>query len=225
MLFERFGRERYGIVRWMSDARPRDFASLAPTIVEHARQGDATACELMRSAAAHIDTIAARLRDARVFIACRSWAALRTAFCPSFRIRHEAASSQPRGDALDGALHLARAEAAGVAHMVPAPKCIAVSHGCPRRLKPRPKSSRGRRMLWRSLSTHLLARLRRQPPSCVVTCARGSSAHAATLGKHLIERYLGLPVAAAAPSIASIYRQRTSPAQPARPRHLAVREK
>jgi len=55
--------------------------------------------------------------------------------------------------------------------------------------------------------THLVAHLRRQPPNCVVTCARGSSAHAATLGKHLIERYLGVPVAAAAPNIASVYRQ------------------
>jgi glucosamine--fructose-6-phosphate aminotransferase (isomerizing) len=53
----------------------------------------------------------------------------------------------------------------------------------------------------------LLARLRRHPPAVVLTCARGSSAHAATFGKHLIERYLGLPVAAAAPSIASVYRQ------------------
>ena len=41
----------------------------------------------------------------------------------------------------------------------------------------------------------------------VVTCARGSSAHAATFAKHLIERHLGLPVAAAAPNIASIYRR------------------
>jgi len=55
--------------------------------------------------------------------------------------------------------------------------------------------------------THLVAWLRRQPPNCVVTCARGSSAHAATFGKHLIERYLGVPVAAAAPNIASVYRQ------------------
>jgi glutamine---fructose-6-phosphate transaminase (isomerizing) len=52
----------------------------------------------------------------------------------------------------------------------------------------------------------LVTRLGRAPPQVVVTCARGSSAHAATFGKHLIERYLGLPVAAAAPSIASVYR-------------------
>jgi glucosamine--fructose-6-phosphate aminotransferase (isomerizing) len=54
----------------------------------------------------------------------------------------------------------------------------------------------------------VLASIRRRPPSLVVTCARGSSAHAATFGKHLFERYLGLPVAAAAPSLASVYRRR-----------------
>jgi glutamine---fructose-6-phosphate transaminase (isomerizing) len=41
----------------------------------------------------------------------------------------------------------------------------------------------------------------------VVSCARGSSAHAATFAKHLFERHLGLPVAAAAPNIASVYRR------------------
>src|SRR6266852_1044842 len=51
----------------------------------------------------------------------------------------------------------------------------------------------------------LVACLARRPPQLVVTCARGSSAHAATFAKHLIELYLGIPVAAAAPSIASVY--------------------
>jgi len=51
----------------------------------------------------------------------------------------------------------------------------------------------------------LVRHLKRRAPQLVVSCARGSSAHAATFGKHLIERHLGLPVCAAAPSIASIY--------------------
>ena len=51
----------------------------------------------------------------------------------------------------------------------------------------------------------LAARLVRRSPSFAVTCARGSSAHAATFAKHLIERYLGIPVAPAAPNIATIY--------------------
>ena len=53
----------------------------------------------------------------------------------------------------------------------------------------------------------LVARLKRKPPIVVLTCARGSSAHAATFGKHLIERHLGIPCAAAAPNIASVYRR------------------
>lgn len=53
----------------------------------------------------------------------------------------------------------------------------------------------------------LVARLARRPPQIVVTCARGSSAHAATFAKHLFERHLGLPVAAAAPNIATVYRR------------------
>jgi glutamine---fructose-6-phosphate transaminase (isomerizing) len=56
--------------------------------------------------------------------------------------------------------------------------------------------------------TELIARCRRTTPRVVVTCARGSSAHAATFGKHLIERHLGIPVAPAAPNIATVYRQR-----------------
>ena len=48
---------------------------------------------------------------------------------------------------------------------------------------------------------------RRTSPSLVVTCARGSSAHAATFAKHLFERHLGIPVAAASPNITTIYRQ------------------
>src|SRR5919204_3898670 len=54
----------------------------------------------------------------------------------------------------------------------------------------------------------LVARVRRKAPRIVVTCARGSSAHAATFGKHLIERHLGIPVAAAAPNVATVYGQR-----------------
>jgi glucosamine--fructose-6-phosphate aminotransferase (isomerizing) len=53
----------------------------------------------------------------------------------------------------------------------------------------------------------LVQRLKQRPPQVVVTIARGSSAHAAAFGKHLIERYVRIPVAPAAPSIASIYGQ------------------
>jgi len=51
----------------------------------------------------------------------------------------------------------------------------------------------------------LAARLRSNPPQVVVTCARGSSAHAATFFKHLVETRLGIPVCEAAPGITSVY--------------------
>src|SRR5215469_2168930 len=60
------------------------------------------------------------------------------------------------------------------------------------------------RVLDRPLA-ELGTRLARLDLRVIVTCARGSSAHAATFGKHLFERYLGIPVAAAAPNIATVY--------------------
>lgn len=48
-------------------------------------------------------------------------------------------------------------------------------------------------------------RLRAAPPSLVVTCARGSSDHAATYAKYLIETGLGLPTVSAAFSTVSLY--------------------
>jgi len=55
--------------------------------------------------------------------------------------------------------------------------------------------------------SELVTRLQSRPPQLVVTCARGSSAHAATFAKHLIELHLGIPVAAMAPNIATVYRR------------------
>jgi glucosamine--fructose-6-phosphate aminotransferase (isomerizing) len=53
------------------------------------------------------------------------------------------------------------------------------------------------------------ARLRLQPPRAVVTCARGSSDHAATYAKYLIEAYTGVLTSSAAPSVSSIYDSQT----------------
>jgi glucosamine--fructose-6-phosphate aminotransferase (isomerizing) len=48
-------------------------------------------------------------------------------------------------------------------------------------------------------------RLLANPPKSVTTCARGSSDHAATYGKYMIETYLGIPTSSAALSVSSIY--------------------
>lgn len=49
--------------------------------------------------------------------------------------------------------------------------------------------------------------LRARAPHAVMTCARGSSDHAATYLKHLIETRVGVLVASASPSTASLYRR------------------
>jgi glucosamine--fructose-6-phosphate aminotransferase (isomerizing) len=49
------------------------------------------------------------------------------------------------------------------------------------------------------------ARLRAHPPRAVITCARGSSDHAATYAKYLIETRARVLTASAAPSVSSVY--------------------
>ncbi len=50
--------------------------------------------------------------------------------------------------------------------------------------------------------------LRRNPPPFVVTCARGSSDHAATYAKYVFETQLGVVTASASPSVGSVYEAR-----------------
>jgi glucosamine--fructose-6-phosphate aminotransferase (isomerizing) len=52
--------------------------------------------------------------------------------------------------------------------------------------------------------------LRARPPRSVLTCARGSSDHAATYAKYLIETRAGLITASAAPSVSSVYAAQTA---------------
>jgi glutamine---fructose-6-phosphate transaminase (isomerizing) len=60
----------------------------------------------------------------------------------------------------------------------------------------------------RAAVAHLAAALRATPPRAVVTCARGSSDHAATFAKYLVETRVGVLTASAAPSISSVYAAR-----------------
>ena len=59
----------------------------------------------------------------------------------------------------------------------------------------------------RAACARLGERLRRLAPRAVVTCARGSSDHAATFAKYLIETRLGIVTSSAAPSVSSRLRR------------------
>jgi glucosamine kinase len=113
-LFEQFEGDAHAIVRWASEASPGDFGTLAPFVVEHAKQGDSAGIELMRLAATHIDALAARLAALGVYrLALVGGLASHMEEWVSATTRDSLVP--PAGDELDGALHLARAAAEQVA--------------------------------------------------------------------------------------------------------------
>jgi glucosamine--fructose-6-phosphate aminotransferase (isomerizing) len=56
-----------------------------------------------------------------------------------------------------------------------------------------------------ALIAQVVAPLRARPPRAVVTCARGSSDHAATFARYLIETRIGVLTSSASPSVSSVY--------------------
>lgn len=105
-----FADDPHEIVRWMGGAKPRDFARLAPLVLDHAQAGsrDAAAAEIMRLAAGHIDAIAARLVDHGVE-RLAMMGGLAAGIAPWLADKTRERLVPPAGDALDGALRLARA--------------------------------------------------------------------------------------------------------------------
>jgi glucosamine kinase len=106
----RFQSDPHGIVRWTHQASPRDFAALAPQIVEHALRHDPVGVELMHAAALHIDALAARIvaLGAERLALTGGLAPFIEPGLPDETKRHLV---PPAGDALEGALWLARAAA------------------------------------------------------------------------------------------------------------------
>lgn len=68
-----------------------------------------------------------------------------------------------------------------------------------------PLAVREQLRLNRNQVAEAVAMLRELAPRAVVTCARGSSDHAATFAKYLIETRLGILTSSAAPSVSSVY--------------------
>src|SRR5262249_22966894 len=107
-LFRQFQSDPHAIVRWATHAAPRDFASLAPAIIEHA--DDPVATELLRFAAGHVDRLAARLVASGVQRIAPT-GGLRPFIAPPLSEQTRRVVVAPQGDALDGALRLARTAA------------------------------------------------------------------------------------------------------------------
>jgi len=109
-LFNHFRREPHAIVRWATRASTRDYGSFAPLVVSYASNQDPAAIELMRLAAGHVDALAARLlsADVRPLALVGGLADTMTQWVSSDTRVH---LIQPAGDALDGAIALARVAA------------------------------------------------------------------------------------------------------------------
>ena len=103
----RFHNDPFEAVAWMDRATATDYATFAPLVMRHADAGDPVARRIVREAAEHIDELVRRLSDS---------GASRVALLGGL-----ASSTQPwlapdvqrrlvpvEGDAVDGALHLAR---------------------------------------------------------------------------------------------------------------------
>jgi glucosamine kinase len=116
-IFEQFGSDPHAIVRWTSAAHPRDYASLAPSIVEHAANGDRVATHLMQAAAMHIDALATRLIELGA-TRLSLMGGLATHIAPLLSGHTKDALVEPLGDALSGALRLAELEAERLAMTV-----------------------------------------------------------------------------------------------------------
>jgi len=113
--FEQFQSDPHAIVRWASGASPREFGALAPLVIEQARAGDMVAIAILRAAAAHVDALAARLMALgveRIALVGRGWPSTCNRGCRTAPGRGLVPAA---GDALDGALQLARAAAESAA--------------------------------------------------------------------------------------------------------------
>jgi glucosamine kinase len=114
-LFARFRSDPHAIVRWMTGALPRDFATLAPEVVAHAASNDPIAVELLHLAGGQIDALAQRLVALgvdRLSLVGGLAPAIEPWLSPATRRQLVA----PEGDTVAGALQLARTAAESALH-------------------------------------------------------------------------------------------------------------
>lgn len=210
-LLARFDGDRARLVEWADCATPGAFASLAPHIVRNAAAGDPVATALLGDAGRHIGALLDRLRELSVprLSLMGGLADTVKQYLPDDKRTFLTA---PRGDALSGALRLAREAAQSHFTTSPAtgkdPRVKPSTTWMAKEIAEAPDVVACQDAALGPGLRELATRLKSAPPQVVVTCARGSSAHAAAFAKHLIEAYMGLPVSPAAPSVVSVYGHR-----------------
>ncbi len=110
----RFHDDPYEAVAWMDRASATDFATFAPLVMRHADAGDSVARRVVRDAAEQIDELVRRLIEcgaARVALLGGLASPMQPWLAPDVQRR----LVPVEGDAVDGALHLARRAAMNAA--------------------------------------------------------------------------------------------------------------
>ena len=103
----RFHNDPFEAVAWMDNATATDYAIFAPLVMRHADAGDAVARRIIRDAAEQIDELVRRLSDcgaSRVALLGGLASSMQPWLAPDVQRR----LVPVEGDAVDGALHLAR---------------------------------------------------------------------------------------------------------------------
>lgn len=103
----RFHDDPFEAVAWMDNASATDYATFAPLVMRHADAGDAVARRIVREAAEQIDELARRLSESgapRIALLGGLASSMQPWLAPDVQRR----LVPVEGDAVDGALHLAR---------------------------------------------------------------------------------------------------------------------
>lgn len=106
-LLQRFRNDPFEIVAWSDEATATDYATLAPLVIRHAEANDFHALAIVRHGAARIDELVNRLTN-RGVRRISLLGGLAQKMQPFMAADAQAKISPPLGDALDGALLLAR---------------------------------------------------------------------------------------------------------------------
>lgn len=103
---ERFDHDPVRAIAWMDGAAPRDYAAFAPLVMDYADANDAIARSIVENAAGHIERFIETIFEAGA-PRCALLGGLAPRMRPWLRERTLRLLTEPRGDALDGALRLA----------------------------------------------------------------------------------------------------------------------
>ena len=106
-VMSRFGNDPFEAVAWMDRATATDYATFAPLVIRHANDGDSVARRIVRDAAEQVDELVRRLVECgapRVALLGGLASPMEPWLAPDVQRR----LARVEGDAVDGALHLAR---------------------------------------------------------------------------------------------------------------------